>query len=181
MTNKIKLFEQYVNSFIFDHQNYEYYLRYSEYIEEDLKRNWSSWNFGMEGFKGDIEDLKKELQRKKESGETFFISGMGLQKEDIDDVKFAHEDVWGHKDIVIGELYDNYWVLIDTFNTSTGYGLAGHLLPDDINSLQEALQIIENSSRYDGTGEGDYFNAYNVNRIVYKDEKKEINILEVRP
>ena len=38
-----------------------YVARKSDYIEEDIKRNWSSWNFGGEGFEGTREELNELL------------------------------------------------------------------------------------------------------------------------
>ena len=84
----IREFSEFKNESIdykFDNDNYEYYVRYSDHIKEDLKRNWSSWNFGGEGFEGTEEELEEVKQNAIDSNgsASFYISGFELWGDDI--------------------------------------------------------------------------------------------------
>lgn len=39
--------------------------RQSNHIQEDIARNWSSWNFGQEGFSGSMNELIIGLKKQK--------------------------------------------------------------------------------------------------------------------
>jgi hypothetical protein len=80
--------------------------RKSSHIQEDIKRNWSSWNFGEGGFEGTYSELQNKIKEALESESSLFISGFELWDNDI-------------KKADIRELYTNYWVLVDNTN---GYG-----------------------------------------------------------
>lgn len=78
----------------------EYYIRFSNHIQEDLKRGWSSWNFGKEGFEGTDEQLEEYKKDCFENENPMFISAFELWGDDI----FETE---------IKELYPDYWVVVD--------------------------------------------------------------------
>ena len=70
----------------------------------------------------------------------------------------------------IGELYDDYWVLIDTVNAAGG--ISGHLLDEDINSLYGVIKIMNDdgmSIMYDGTGDGQVFDGTYA-KIIFSDD-----------
>ncbi len=75
--------------------------RKSNHIQQDIARNWSSWNFGQEGVKAnvieEIEQFKKEC---KEADMPFSISGFELWGDEMDNAD-------------IRQLYPGYWVLVD--------------------------------------------------------------------
>lgn len=118
-----------------------YIARKSNHINEDIIRNWSSWNFGEGGVFGTFEEIEDAKKEAIENDECFEISGFELYGSDI-------------KKSVIKELYDNYWVLVDTTN-GQGSGIFGIELDSDDNdtAIQEAL------SREDYFGEGIRFDA----------------------
>lgn len=119
-------------------RNAEYFslvARYSAHIEDDIKRNWSSWNFGAEGFVGTKQELDAKLNDVRKNGSVFTISAMDIYQEDIDNWKF-------------GELYKNYWVAIDT----RGKGISTHVL--EATTINEALKEVATTSVFDGTGDG---------------------------
>ena len=39
-----------------------FFARMSGHIQEDIKRGWSSWNFGAHGFEGTLEELEKAIE-----------------------------------------------------------------------------------------------------------------------
>lgn len=122
----IKLFEDYNSMFyntnykniIFDNDNYEYFVRYTNHIEEDLERGWSSWNFGSEGYEGTKEDLLNDIEKCKDTdgGDSIYISGFDLWIDKDTHVSSDIDTIY-IKDNEIKELYDNYWVLVDNVNT----------------------------------------------------------------
>ena len=57
-----------------------YLARKSNHIEEDMKRNWSSWNFGSEGFEGTKQELDNAIQEAIENDSSFWISGFDFLK-----------------------------------------------------------------------------------------------------
>lgn len=136
--------------------------RYSAHIHDDIKRNWSSWNFGADGFKGTREDLYAYLAECSESNPVC-ISGFEIFQTDL-------------KDTVIRELYSNYWVVVDT---NRGEGLSCHVLESE--TVEEALAEIA-SKRYifDGTGEGQTVDCKNA-RVLYSERQGDfgLHILEV--
>lgn len=40
--------------------------RQSSHIQEDIARNWSSWNFGNDGFEGTEEELNEAIEEAKD-------------------------------------------------------------------------------------------------------------------
>ena len=124
--------------------------RYSSHIESDLKRNWSSWNFGEEGFKGTKQDLDQALTQITETM-PLWISGFDIYPDKKEEFTF-------------GELYPNYWVAIDT----RGSGLCCHILDSD--TLSSALvEVRENKGKFDGTGDGDFVDCSEAKVIFSED------------
>lgn len=102
-----------------------YIVRFSNHIEEDIKRNWSSWNFGEEGFEGTKEELEEELDKLDEDDcNSFWISGFEIYYRDL-------------RTTTIKELYKNYWVVVDN---EFEYGLACNTL--EAESLEEAIEEV---------------------------------------
>lgn len=128
--------------------------RQSDHIEADIKRNWSSWNFGEDGFEGTEEELEAELE-KVEGNNSFCISGFEMWEHNKDDFEF-------------GELYENYWVAIDTRER----GISGVEL--DAETLDGAIEEAE--SRSDYFGDGIFFDSQKA-KLVYSNE--DIHIFEV--
>jgi 2'-5' RNA ligase len=124
----------------FQDEETEYFARYSGHINEDLKRGWSSWNFGTEGFKGTKKQLEEAKKKAINTNTPLSISGFDLHGDEI-------------KSADIRELYPDYWVLVDTAHES---GLAGHRL--ESMTLNEALKEVKDKG-HGGTGEGEFFNA----------------------
>lgn len=115
--------------------------RFSNHIQEDIKRNWSSWNFGTEGLECSKDQLEAWKEEAIENDKPLYISGMELWGDDI-------------KNAIIRELYPNYWVLVDNFNGGAVNGIFGTLL--NASNLENA--IIE-AEKADYSGEGTRFNA----------------------
>ena len=111
-------------SYKFDNENCEYYVRFSDHIDDDMKRGWSSWNFGSGGFEGTKEELEKAKKEAIENEDSFTISEYELWGDEI-------------KKADIRELYPNYWVLVDNVNASGG--LSAHELPSNLETLEDAL------------------------------------------
>ncbi len=142
-------------------KNCQYYLRYSNYIEEDLKRNWSSWSFGQLGFNGTKAQLDNYIESVTDEN-PISISGFDIYPIDIDNFRF-------------GELYPNYWVVIDNVNANNG--LSAHLLPSTLLNVSDALSFIEeNKCKYDGSGDGESFDAKK-GKLIYSDGW--MNIIEI--
>ncbi len=133
----------------------KYIARKSNHIEDDIKRNWSSWNFGEEGFKGTYDELENYLKSATED-RPIWISGFDIYPDQIRDFEF-------------GELYPNYWVAIDNVNARGG--LSGILLKS--NSLKDA--IVEAHRRTDYFGDGV---AFDVNNYILVYSKDNIHIFE---
>lgn len=130
--------------------------RQSDHIEADIKRNWSSWNFGEEGFEGTREELDEELEKVSDEN-SFLVSGFEVWPHNKDEFEF-------------GELYENYWVAIDRINAREG--LSGIEL--DAETLEDAIE--EANSRTDYWGDGQSFNAQEA-KLVYSND--DIHIFEV--
>ena len=129
-----------------------YLVRYSDHIQDDIKRNWSSWSFGGDGFEGTEQELLEAKSYAIENEMSFDISGFELWGNDIEKAD-------------IRELYSNYWVLVDNVNAEGG--LSCHFFPIKIQSVKDALKEIKSQkSIYDGTGDGDTFDA-RVAKLVY--------------
>lgn len=130
--------------------------RKSENIQEDIKRNWSSWNFGQLGFDGTIQELKAEMEKSLENETSFDISGFELWGDDI--IKAD-----------IRELYQGYWVLVDNVNSPDGLSC----IDLDATTLEDA--IIE-SKKCQFNGSGETFDASDAN-LVYSEN--DIHIFEI--
>jgi hypothetical protein len=78
-----------------------YVARKSENIQADLKRGFSSWNFGQEGLHACAEQIEIWKSECIESGMPFSISGFDF----YDESEIRNAD--------IRELYAGYWVLVD--------------------------------------------------------------------
>lgn len=117
-----------------------YIARYSEHIQEDMKRNWSSWNFGEEGINATETQIENWKQEAIDNDQPFYISGFELWGSQIESAD-------------IRELYEGYWVLVDNVN-GYGGGIFGTALKSNI--LEEA---IKEASAADYSGEGVRFNA----------------------
>ena len=113
--------------------------RQSSHIQEDIARNWSSWNFGNDGFEGTEEELNEAINEALESDEAFSISGFELWGRDI-------------KDADIRELYDNYWVLVDNVNAQGGLSC----VELDAETLEEAIEEAKDGYFF---GDGDCFDS----------------------
>jgi len=130
--------------------------RYSENIQEDIKRNWSSWNFGQLGFEGTKAELNEAMQSAIENETSFDISGFELWENDI-------------RNADIRELYAEYWVLVDNVNSPGGLSCINL----DASTLEEA---IAEAKVLNYTGDGQSFNAKNA-VLVHSDG--EIHIFEI--
>jgi hypothetical protein len=130
--------------------------RKSNHIEADMQRNWSSWNFGQDGFKGTREELDAYLATCTDS-RACFISGFEIYADAVKGFEF-------------GELYEGYWVAIDRVNAP--YGISGIELSAE--TLQEA--IAEAIERTDYFGAGVCFDARNA-KLVHSDD--DIHIFEL--
>lgn len=98
-----------------------YIARQATNIQSDIKRNWSSWNFGQEGLNCDVETLEMWKQEAIDNDAPFYISGFELWGSDIENAD-------------IRELYDGYWVLVDDRFT---HSIAGTELTSD--NLDDAI------------------------------------------
>jgi len=125
-------------------------VRFSAHIEDDIKRNWSSWNFGQFGFEGSEEELQDAIDAAIAEGESFEISGFEFWPDNNlrgDEIKRG----------IFRELYSGYWVVADLTHYD-GIGLSCHIL--ESGTLENALEeISENPAKYDGTGEGDFIDC----------------------
>lgn len=133
-----------------------YIARKSNHIQEDIKRNWSSWNFGQEGINVSQEELNTFLESVTEDS-VLHISGFELYGNDI-----LKAD--------IRELYAGYFVLVDNVNAQGG--LSAIQLESE--TLEEA--IIEAEKCWDFGGDGICFDA-NYAKLVYSNN--EIHIFEI--
>lgn len=148
--NYIKPIEEFLNENVYHLP--KYLARYSNHIEYDIKRGWSSWNYGQEGFVGTKEELDAYIEQV-ENGEyeSVWISGFDLYKDDLKDAEF-------------GELYKNYWVLIDPHFSSS---LAGVILKSD--NLEDAIKESQKSV-FAGDGvriTDDYKLVYSINDEIH--------------
>jgi hypothetical protein len=78
----------------------KYFVRFTNHIEQDLARNWSSWNYGQRGFTGTYAELREAITEAIDEDRAFEISGLELWGRDAARASY-------------GELYPNYWVVID--------------------------------------------------------------------
>lgn len=111
-----------------------YIVRQSNHIESDIKRNWSSWNYGEDGLNCTEEHLTKwveEILEDESESKCLDISGFELCGDNL-------RRVWENDEI--RELYPNYWVLIDTETC----GLSCNYLNAD-NLLKAIKEVNEDS------------------------------------
>lgn len=134
----------------------DFVARKSDHIKDDIKRGWSSWNFGEEGFKGTKNQLDKYLDSITDEMPAF-ISGFEIYPKDIKDFEF-------------GELYKNYWVAIDNVNASGG--LSGIQLKSD--NLEDAKKEI---LKRDYSGDGISFDPNDYD-LVYS--FKDLHIFKIK-
>ena len=135
----------------------DYVARQSEHIQEDIKRNWSSWNFGNDGLEcteKELEDYKNECI---ENDKGFHISGFELWNDDISQAD-------------IRQLYKGYWVLVDNINASGGLSC----IELDSENLESAIVESQSGSFF---GDGDVFDTANA-KLVYSSPCNEIHIFE---
>lgn len=130
--------------------------RKSDHIQEDIKRNWSSWNFGQNGFTGTREELDNYLSECTDSS-AVFISGFEIYADTIKSFEF-------------GELYPGYWVAIDRVNAPVGLSA----IELEADNLQDAIK--EATGRADYFGQGICFDARKA-KLVHSDD--DIHIFEV--
>ena len=133
-----------------------YVARKSNHIADDIKRNWSSWNFGKAGFEGTKNDLDNYLSEATDEN-AVFISGFDIYPDDV-------------KNFAFGELYPNYWVAIDNVNTPNGLSCI-ELTASNLNDA-----IAEAEGRTDYWGDGESFDA-NDAKLVYSNN--DIHIFEI--
>lgn len=131
--------------------------RKSNHIQEDIKRNWSSWNFGEEGFTGTYDELQAAMKEAISSERGFWISGFELWGDDI-------------KNADIRELYEGYWVLVDNVN-GYGQGIFGTEL--SAKTLEEAITESLTAAYW---GQGVRFNAQDATLV---HSEGDIHIFEV--
>lgn len=82
----------------------DFFARFTNNIDADLERNWSSWNYGQEGFSGSREELTDTINSCLENEREFWISGFALQGRELADAL---------RNGRIRELSAGYWVLVD--------------------------------------------------------------------
>lgn len=131
--------------------------RYSNHINEDLQRGWSSWNFGEDGIFATEQDMKKYLSEISDES-PLPISGFEIYAHNVDDFQ-------------IKQLYPGYWVVVDNVNA------CGMLSCVELESetLEEAIEEYENKSY---TGDGDCFDAESA-ELLWSSPCGEYHILEV--
>lgn len=135
------------------------YIRVSEHIDADLKRGWSSWNFGLEGFDGSKDDLLTEIRSIAERGGEFWLSGFNIWIDESTKLDDSFGVVFVD-DYEIRELYENYWVAVDRVNAVNG--LSAHELPESLQTIEDVIAEVKNNpAKYDGTGDGESFSAEN--------------------
>lgn len=134
-------------------QDSTYYVRYSNHIDEDLKRGWSSWNFGLEGFNGTEQELQDAINQITDTS-PFWISGFDIYPDFVEEYE-------------IKELYPNYWVVVDNINAKNG--LSGHELPKGLLTIDDILNEVKaNRHKYDGTGDGETICVEEA-KVIYSD------------
>jgi hypothetical protein len=130
--------------------------RKSNNIEADIKRNWSSWNMGQGGFAGTRAELDEYLATAKNSG-SVSISYFEIAEHELKDYQF-------------GELYENYWVVIDQRFINS---IAGTQL--DADTLDEAITEALNGADYSGDGI-----AFDARKAVLVHSEDDIHIFEIK-
>ena len=134
-------------------------VRKSNHINEDIIRNWSSFNFGLEGITATSEQMEVWKNDTIENNESpLYISGFELWADEL-------------KSSTILELYTNYWVLVDL---NRGWGLSCNILNSE--NLNDAIIEISNEDFTIELGEGDTICCQNA-KVVYSNN--DIHILEI--
>lgn len=129
--------------------------RQSNHINEDLKRQWSSWNFGQDGFEGTFDELQAYLASADDSFPaqvSMFEIYPGQQSQ-----------------FEFGELYPNYWVVKDT----RFQGVAVNALP--FSNLQDCINFMNTNPSFCG-GDGDKVDTSSA-RLVWSSD--DLHILEI--
>lgn len=108
----------------------QYFVRFTNHIEQDIQRNWSSWNYGQRGFEGTYAELREAIAKAIDEDCAFEISGLELWGRDA--TRQAY-----------GELYPNYWVAIDN---REGAGISTVML--DAEDLEGAIAEARRSDLY---------------------------------
>lgn len=133
-----------------------YIVRFSAHIQEDINRNWSSWNFGKEGVNANRESLLNLVNDAIENQDCFYASGFEvwptsvIEKDDEIVVK------QGSQKFILRELYNDYWVVVDDRG-----GIC--FLEEEFQSLEEAIAYAE-GGRHDFS-EGVFYDADEVSLI----------------
>lgn len=131
-------------------------VRQSKHIQEDIKRNWSSWNYGEEGIKATAEQIEAAKEAcLNDDTLPFIVSGFEFYGDQVNDMDLR-------------ELYPNYWVLVDERFVSAIAGVALNA-----NTLEDA---IKEAKKTDCFGDGIAFDASTA-KLVYSQD--EIHIFEV--
>ena len=112
----------------------DFFARFTNHIDDDLARNWSSFNYGQEGFAGDREALVNAIESAIESDSAFWISGFSLEGRELRDALRYDR---------IRELSPNYWVLVDD---REGTGISTIWL--NANNLQGAIEEARRADLY---------------------------------
>lgn len=133
----------------------DYFVRQSNHINDDLKRGWSSWNYGKLGIHATADEIKQMKRDAIENGDSFDISGFELWGDEI-------------KNADMRELYANYWVLVDR---SHGSGIAVNSLK--AKNLKDAIAELETHEM--DLGDGEWIDADELD-VVYSDGN--LHILE---
>mgnify|MGYP007040063912 FL=1 len=142
--------------------------RQSNHIQEDIARNWSSWNFGQEGFSGSMDELIIGLKKAKDIESSFWISGFDIWVESVD-INYNKRVVYVN-DHVIRELYSDYWVSVDDVNARNGLSA----ISLNATSLNDAID--EANNRKDYWGDGISFDA-SESVLVYSND--DIHIFQI--
>jgi hypothetical protein len=126
-------------------ENKTYYLRFSDYIQEDLKRGWSSWNYGADG----VWMTEEELEALYESSLSIINRDDSEMEEialSISEFHLTHKSfVETYKRGLIRPLYwegqRGYFVVVDE-----NYSNSLAVVELEVTSLQEAIEIVEKES-----------------------------------
>lgn len=139
-----------------------YIIRFSNHINEDMQRNWSSWNYGQEGLNCTEEKLEAIKENAIANNEPIFISGFELWGDEI-----ANSD--------IRELYPNYWVLVDT---TRGEGLSCSIIPN-AETTEQAIAAFSNGFR-PAMEEGETVYCGEGSQVVFTCPNNEYHIIKVK-
>lgn len=129
--------------------------RQSNHIESDIVRNWSSWNFGQDGFNGTEDEFKAFLASATDD-EPIELSMFELRPDEIRRSRF-------------GELAQNYWVLADDRG-----GLSCNIIP--AKTAEQAIDFMRiNGAGFCG-GDGNFVDCSDA-KVIWSDH--DIHILEI--